>query len=145
MKSTIKVVGAMFSNEKDIDKLNTDLACQNFHFELSKSFGIQGTVFQKTYMVNTYLFSKIWYLSQVFKMDVKVINKLLSKAMQFIYAGENERPVRAVNFRETKEGGLGLFNPVIKSKAFLIKSMRAEFGQSGCDRSKINQLNGWGK
>ena len=56
VKNTIKVVGAYFSNEKDIDKLNTELACQNFHLELSKSYGIQGTVFQKTYLVNTYLF-----------------------------------------------------------------------------------------
>ena len=130
------MVGALFSNDKDIDKLNTELVCQNFHFELSKSYGIQGTVFQKTYLVNTYLFSKIWYLSQVFKMDVKSMNKILLKALNFIYAGENERPVRAVNFRPIKEGGLGLIHPGIKSKVFLIKSMRKEFEGSGREKGE---------
>ena len=51
----------------------------------------------------------------------KNIEKALSKVMSFIYDGENERPVRPLNFRDTKRGGLGLIEPMIKSKALFLK------------------------
>ena len=54
-------------------------------------------------------------------MEGKNIEKALSKVMSFIYDGENERPVRPLNFRDTKRGGLGLIEPMIKSKALFLK------------------------
>ena len=61
VKNQIKVVGAIFSNEKNIDKLNSELVEKSFYCALQKSYGVLGTIFQKVYYVNTYLFSKIWY------------------------------------------------------------------------------------
>ena len=95
--SKIKVIGALFSNSESIDKLNSDLVSQAFHNALQKSYGIRGTIFQKVYFVNTYLFSKIWYIAQCFKLENKMLCTILSKALSFIFAGENERPVRVVN------------------------------------------------
>ena len=51
----------------------------------------------------------------------KIVNKMLGKALDFIYSGENERPVRAINFRPKEQGGLGLINPIWKARAFLVK------------------------
>ena len=119
-KETIKVVGALFSNKENIDTINMNLAVKNFYMELQKSYGIRGTIFQKAYLVNTYMFSKLWYLAQNFKMENKVMDNVLKKALEFIYSGENERPVRAINFRSLKKGGLGLINPSVKSKTFYI-------------------------
>ena len=48
------------------------------------------------------------------------MDNVLKKALEFIYSGENERPVRAINFRSLKKGGLGLINPSVKSKTFYI-------------------------
>ena len=48
---------------------------------------------------------------------------MLSKAKNFIHAGENEKPVEVVNFRDTSTGDIGLINPILKSKALMIKSM----------------------
>ena len=45
----------------------------------------------------------------------------------FIYAGENERPVQVLNFRDKSLGGLGLVKPLVKFKALLIKIMAKEF------------------
>ena len=126
VKNQIKVVGAIFSNEKNIDKLNSELVEKSFYCSLQKSYGVIGTIIQKVYYVNTYLFSKIWYLAQCFKLDNKMLDKILAKALDFIYAGENERPVRALNFRPIDLGGLGLIHPKIKAKAFLIKNMYFE-------------------
>ena len=43
--------------------------------------------------------------------------------MNFIYAGENERPVRAWNFRPTKFGGLGLVEASVKARALLLRNL----------------------
>ena len=75
-------------------------------------------------------------------MDPKVLEKILAKALGFIYSGENERPVRALNFRPKKFGGLGLIHPFIESKSFLIKSMLIDYEDIGYDNDKINELLG---
>ena len=69
-----------------------------------------------------------------------MLENILSKSLRFIYAGENERPVRAVNFRGKELGGLGLINPVIKAKAFLIKSMYNEYTRSGGDWENLGEV-----
>ena len=148
VKNKMKVVGAIFSNNEHIDKLNSELVEQNFYCALQKSYGVIGTIFQKAYYVNTYLFSKIWYSAQCFKLDNKMLDKILAKALDFIYAGENERPVRALNFRSKEWGGLGLIHPKIKAKAFLIKNMYFEFLEydfSIRDEYLVNSLYGYTK
>ena len=67
----MKEVGSFFSNQMNLDEINTALVAQNFYFELQKVYGIKGTIQQKVYLVNMFLFSKLWYLSQVFVMEKK--------------------------------------------------------------------------
>ena len=86
VKESMKVVGAMFSNKESLEMLNTNIVAQNFYNSLQRAYGVRGTIFQKVYYVNTYLFSKLWFTSQVFKLDEKIINKMLSKALNFIYS-----------------------------------------------------------
>ena len=126
VKESMKVVGAMFSDKESLEMLNTNIVAQNFYNSLQRAYGVRGTIFQKVYYVNTYLFTKLWYTSQVFKMQEKAITQILGKALDFVYSGENERPVRVINFRSRELGGLGLINPVIKSRAFMVKNMIKE-------------------
>ena len=58
---------------------------------------------------------------------------MLARALAFIYGGENERPVRALNFRGKDEGGLGLTCPIMKAKALLVKNMIKDFMKFDCD------------
>ena len=134
VRESIKVVGIMFSNKNEnFEKLNSDLVSQNFFNAYQKVIGMRGTLHQKVYIVNTYLFSKLWYVSQAVKMDKKMLEKIMRKSLDFIYAGENERPVRVMNFRDKMEGGLGLIQPVIKAKALLIKNMIKDFVKYDCE------------
>ena len=71
VKNTIKVVGAVFSNESDIHKLNTELAVKNIYFEVHKAYGFKGSILQKIYYSTTVIFSKLWYLAQNVKMYEK--------------------------------------------------------------------------
>ena len=61
-----------------------------------------------------------------------MLKKLLSKALAFIYAGKNERPVNSVNFIYKSKGGLGLINPSIDARALLIKTMYKDFLEYDC-------------
>ena len=146
VRDKIKVVGGLFSNKETFEEINSGLVAKCFYDSLHKSYGIRGTIFQKAYYVNTYLFSKLWFTAQFCKLDVKMLKKVLSKALAFIYGGENERPVNSVNFRNTAEGGLGLFHPVVKAKALMIKNMYRELLSihgNVYDMDKIAQVYGY--
>jgi hypothetical protein len=127
VKSKMKVVGGIFSNNACLDKLNSELVSKCFFNALQKAFGIRGTIFQRAYYVDTYLFSKLWFTAQCFKLDEKMLKNILSKSISFIYAGENEKPIRPLNYRNTSSGGLGLINPIIKARALFMKSMNKDF------------------
>ena len=144
VKDSIKIVGVFFSNiSGSFELLNTNLVKKNFYNALQKWQGTRGTLYQKVYIVNTFLFSKLWYVAQVVKLDKDEVNLMLRKAMNFIYGGENERPVRVLNFRNTLQGGLGLTQPMLKSKALMIKSMYKEYIQNGWNIGNINNLYGY--
>ena len=145
MKNKIKIVGGIFSNDESFEKINSDHVSKCFYDALHKAFGIRGTIFQKTYYVNTYLFPKLWFSAQFCIIDEKMLKKIISKALAFIYAGENEKPVNSVNFRCSSEGGLGLVNPMVKARALLIKNMYREMlalGGSIYDLDIIEKLYG---
>ena len=65
--------------------------------------------------------------------------------MSFIYNGENERPVRPLNFRDTKRGGLGLIEPMIKSKALFLKNIMKENSQSNVGLNLTNARGEFGR
>ena len=136
VRDEVKIVGAVFSNKGDIEKLNSNLVSKCFFDALHRSYGVKGTILQKVHFVNTYLFSKVWFLAQCFMMDNKIMDNILSKALNFIYAGENERPIRALNFRDKSCGGLGLINPSHKAKALLMKNMYRDFVRLKYDINK---------
>ena len=73
------------------------------------------------------MFSKLWYVAQVVKLNDKKLNKMLKVAMKFLYSGENERPVRSLNFRSTDRGGLGLIDPSVKASALLTRNMIKQY------------------
>ena len=103
---------------------------------------MRGTIFQKVYVVNTFLFSKLWYVAHVVKLDSKILNGILKKALNFVYAGENERPVNQLNFRNKAQGGLGLINPIVKAKTFLVKNMIKDFINYDTDINDDYVING---
>ena len=75
VKDEDKIVGAIavFSNKGNLEKINSNLVQKCFFDFQNKSYGIKGTIFQTVYFVNTYLFSKIWYIAQCFMIDKNII------------------------------------------------------------------------
>ena len=124
IKDEVKIVGIMYGNnpEKSLESLNSDMVRNSFNKKLFSSHGIRGTVQQKIAFATTYLLSKIWYVSQSIMLDEKMLKEIDKKVRDFIYAGENERPVQAVVYRPTEYGGLGLTCPMTKARAFILRN-----------------------
>ena len=79
VKSEIKVVGIIFTNKQDnFEKVNMEQVERSFYMALRSCTGIKGTLNQKIYCVNTYMFTKLWYSSQVVKMDKKKIDEMVN-------------------------------------------------------------------
>ena len=125
--SEIKVIGGMFTNKGSLENINSSLVKSRFMGKLMENWGIRGTLSQRVYFINTFCLSKMNFLSQVFKIDSKVIREIKTKALQFVYVGYNERPVQVLNFRGREEGGLGLIEPGLKAQSLLLHHMYREF------------------
>lgn len=123
----VKIVGALFSNQEDIEMINSKYVESSINSKLYDSNGIRGTLPQKVYFINIFILSKLNYLSQVFTLDKKILNDINRKVLRFLYKGYNERPVQALNFRPCSMNGLGLHHSLTKAKSLLVKSMLREF------------------
>ena len=117
VKNEINVLGIWYSNRESLEKCNSKEVFDIVNNQIMGKFSMRGTPLQKAAYANTYIFSKIWYVAQTIKLDQNIMKKITQKVLNFIWAGQNERPVRALNFRAKYLGGLGLMCPNTKSKA----------------------------
>ena len=142
VKNEINILGIWYSNKESLEKCNSRAVFDVVDNHIMGKFSMRGTPLQKAAYANTYIFSKIWYVAQTIKMDENTMKKITQKILNFIWAGQNERPVRALNFRGKDQGGLGLMCPSTKSKALLIKNMFKDYLILGNSPDNINGLYG---
>ena len=81
-------------------------------------------------------------------MNPKKLEEIIKACLNFIYTGENERLLRALNFRHLKFGGLGLVELSMKAIALLLKNMLKKSDNNediqkkyGYDKKMDNHLN----
>ena len=124
IKEEVKIVGVIYGNnpDKSLESLNSEMVRNSFNKKLFSSYGIRGTVQQKIAFARTFLLSKIWYVSQSIMLEDGMLKDIDKKVRDFIYAGENERPVQALVYRPKEYGGLGLTCPMTKARAFILRN-----------------------
>ena len=142
VKNEINVLGIWYSNRESLEKCNSKEVFDVVNNHIMGKFSMRGTPLQKAAYANTYILSKIWYVAQTIKLDQTIMKKITQKVLNFIWAGQNERPVRALNFRAKCLGGLGLMCPNTKSKALLIKNMFKDYLVLGGTQDKIDIMYG---
>ena len=143
VKNEVKILGINYSNFETLEVCNSRMVLTTVNNILMGNFGIRGTPMQKISYINTNIYSKIWYIAQSIKLEARIMKEITQKALNFIWAGQNERPVRALNFRSKEIGGLGLVCPEIKGKALMIKSMFKDFKNYNYDHSQMLNLYGY--
>ena len=122
----LKVIGGTFINSGSLEKANSENVKNKIIGKLNENWGMKGTLFQKVFFCNTFCFSKLNYLGQVFLLEKKDLDLIKSKALAFLYAGYNERPIQVVNFRKRINGGLSLHHPQLRAEALMLKNMHRE-------------------
>ena len=63
-------------------------------------------------------------------------------AFNLVYCGENERPVRALNFRGKDKGGLGMIDPKTKADALMVKTMYKKQKKEKIEEKMIQHMYG---
>ena len=122
-----KIIGAVFTSNEDIEHLNSMEVQRSCLARIHASLGLRGTLLQKAYFLNTYVFSKLTYLAQVFKINEGVLKTIMRESLRFLYRGEWERPVNIVNYRPKDLLGLGLVHLPSKCKSLIMRTMWREY------------------
>ena len=76
----------------------------------------------RPYSANTYALSKVWFKCSSINLRVQDINTINSQVKGWLYQDCFEKPSETVLYRDSTDGGLGLFNVKIRSLALLIRS-----------------------
>ena len=131
-KEVVNILGILYGNRREVslEQLNTDSVRNKVFQKLFASEGIRGTVLQKVRFANTYLLSKIWYVSQIFILEKSILIDIDRRICNFIFAGVNERPVRAICYRPKEMAGLNLTCVLNKSRTFMVKNMFIEIEEN---------------
>ena len=129
--SKTRIIGAVFSNNEDIELLNSMELQRCTLSKIYGSLGLRGTLLQKVYFLNIFVFSKLTYLAQVFRVKEEVLKLVMRESLRFLYRGELERPVNAINYRPKDFLGLGLVHLPSKCKSLLLRTMLKEFNFKG--------------
>ena len=143
VKNEIRILGVCYSNNESLEKCNSRTIFERVNGQIMGNFCMRGTPLQKAAFANTYIFSKIWYVAQTIKLEPKIMKKITQKVLNFIWAGQNERPVNALNFRPKELGGLGLMCPEIKGRSLLLKNMAKDYAVLGNQNENIGKIYGY--
>ena len=71
---------------------------------------------------NTYALSKVWFKCSAVNLKIQDINVINSQVKGWLYQDCFEKPSEIVLYRDTEDGGLGLFNVKIRALALLIRA-----------------------
>ena len=123
VREEVQVIGIWYTNVrgKTNERLNTEKILQKIRNNMKEMRGHAGNLLEKAYYVNTFLMSKVWYAAQSMNLDAEILTKIDNETQRWLHLGEGEKPVREVNYRPIKEGGLGIQQAEWKSRALVIK------------------------
>lgn len=80
-------------------------------------------LFQKVWILNSFILSKIWYLAQVFAPNLNHIALIYSSCTMFIWNNQFFKVARNQLFLDVEKGGVGLIDIALKTKALFIKNI----------------------
>jgi exonuclease III len=119
----LKILGMIFCAEiKTTIKKNYEKAIQNINFLFNFNGKRRLNLVQKIWFSNTFVLSKLWYLSQIFPPDNSHIARIKKAVGKFLWVGHLYKIDRRQLFLKPENGGLGLINLEIKVKSLFLKS-----------------------
>lgn len=119
--NTVKVLGVIFANSiRLMTKLNWDEMVGKFSRQIWLHSLRSLTLYQKVTLLNTFITSKIWYLSSILSPYSVHTGKITALMGTFLWSRVPARiPIQQLA-RDHQDGGLKLQLPALKCKALLI-------------------------
>ena len=92
----------------------------------------------RPHIVNTYLFSNIWYTAGVMDLQLGHLDEIQKKGNHYVHSDCFLKPQNVVNYMPKSQMGLGLMNVRAKSLALFIKNILSEaYSGSNCYLSSV--------
>ena len=76
----------------------------------------------RPWSINNFALSKIWHRAHTVDLRILDINKISSKVKSWLFQDQLEKPEEIILYRKPINGGLGLHNVMLHSKALLIRT-----------------------
>lgn len=118
----LKILGMIFCADiKTTIKNNYEKAIQNVNFMFNFNGKRRMNLLQKIWFSNTFVLSKLWYISQIVPPENVHIAKFKKAVGKFIWSGCLYKIDRRQLFLKPQNGGLALINVEIKTKALFLR------------------------
>lgn len=123
IKNELKILGIRITNNfRETLKLNWETVAKNIGNNIFALALRNLNLIQRIWYVNVYMLAKIWYLAQVLPMNNIYSQKIVKLIGNFIWRGHLYRVERLQLYLPVNQGGLGLINIDLKTKALFIKT-----------------------
>jgi len=120
----LKILGMFFtSNLNETIKINFDNLTANVKFMIRRNSIRNLNIIQKVWFANTFVLSKLWYISQVIPPGNIHVAQMKSAIGNFLWAGHLYRIERKQLWLPRSKGGLGLVSIDDKMKALYLKNL----------------------
>ena len=95
----------------------------------------------RPFSANPYALSKVWFKCSAVNLRIQDINTINSQVKGWLYQDCFEKPSEIVLYRDTKDGGLGLFN--VKIRAFALVLSTSVVKQDSLQLNKFKLILFW--
>lgn len=141
---SLNVLGVLIcQNFNKLVEINYDSYLNKLKYTLSLHQKRILNLFQKAWLLNTYVLSKIWYICQIFPPNNKHLAAIKSICGQFIWQGFIFKVPRNELYLPVIKGGLALTDVESKAKSLFIKNIlysNAD-GNAPLDNFMLGQIN----
>jgi Reverse transcriptase (RNA-dependent DNA polymerase) len=123
-KDFLKILGiTLYADIKQTVVKNYEKLLNNINYLINLHQRRNLNIIQKIWFANTFVLSKMWYLSQIIPPENLILAKLRKTIGKFIWNGLLYKINRCQLFMSPKKGGLSLIDIEMKAKALFIKNI----------------------
>lgn len=121
VKDQVKILGVIYKEDlQETMQQNWDSLWRSMNALLWINRSRKIDVRQRVWLLNTYICSKLWYMSSIFPLPGSVGKRVKQQISTFIWHGVQHRVRYEQIIKNKRSGGLGLHCPIIKSKSLLL-------------------------
>lgn len=135
----LKILGVMFTERwKDIVNINYAKLVRDIKFRISLHRVRQLNLLERTWLLNVFILSKLWYVCQVFPPNNKHLAEIRKAVGAFLWQSQVFKCERNQLYLDLGKGGVCLVDHEAKAKALFQKNVL--YGKDGEEKKDLSLL-----